>query len=49
MEYIELDYLGCAKKVDPHFIKLFEEITGHKINIKKKDQEKKIIYFRLMV
>lgn len=40
MEYIELDFLGCAKKMDPNFIKLFEEITGHKI--KKENQDKKI-------
>ena len=39
-EFIELDFLGCAKKLDPHFIKLFEEITGHKI--KKKVQDEKI-------
>ena len=38
MEYIELDFLGYAKKGDPHFKKLFEEITGHKI--RKKDQDK---------
>ncbi len=40
MEYIELDFLGTAVKIDPHFKKLFEKVTGHKINnikIKKKN------------
>jgi len=41
MEYIELDFLGSAKEIDPHFIELFERITGHNINIKKKNQDKK--------
>jgi len=38
MEYIELDFLGSAKEIDPNSIKLFEVVTGHKIN--KKDQDK---------
>ena len=37
MEYIELDFLGSAQEIDPNFIKLYEEITGHKI--KKKNQK----------
>ena len=40
MEYPELVFIGYAKKIDPHFEKLFEEITGHKIKQKKKDQDK---------
>ena len=31
MEYIELDFLGTAKEIDPNFIKLFERITGHNL------------------
>jgi len=38
MEYIELDFLGTVAEIDPNFIKLYEEITGHKI--KKKVQDK---------
>jgi len=40
MEYVELDFLGVATEIDPNFIRLFEEITGHKINSKKKVQDK---------
>ena len=40
MEYIELDFLGSAKEIDPNFRELFEKITGHQI--KKKDQDKKL-------
>lgn len=41
MEYIELDFLGSAKEIDPNFIELYEKITGHKI--KKKVQDKNIL------
>ena len=30
MEYLELDFLGTATEIDPHFKKLYEEATGHK-------------------
>lgn len=43
MEYCELDFLGSADKIDPHFKKLFEEITGHIIintKTKKKGTQK---------
>jgi len=40
MEYIELDFLGTAKEIDPNFVELYERITGHQI--KKKDQDKKV-------
>lgn len=43
MEYCELDFLGAAGKIDPHFKKLFEEITGHKLKLKKKVQDKKYL------
>ena len=40
MEYCELDFLGTAEKIDPHFKKLFAEVTGHKIKRKKEVQDK---------
>ena len=35
-----MKFLDQTKEIDPHFIKLFEEVTGHKI--KKKDQDKEL-------
>lgn len=40
MEYIELDFLGTAKEIDPYFLELYEKITGHPLKLKKKNQEK---------
>ena len=40
MEYCELDFLGTAGEIDPHFKILFEEVTGHKIKRKKNHQDK---------
>jgi len=49
MEYIELDFLGTTAEIDPHFIELYEKITGHKIKLKKKNQDKKsIITFKIL-
>lgn len=42
MEYVELDFLGSAKEIDPHFIELYEKITDHKINFKKKIKRESI-------
>ena len=41
MEYVELDFLGTAKEIDPHFLELLEKVTGHQLKIRKKDQDKK--------
>jgi len=44
MEYIELDFLGCAKEIDPHFVELYEKITGHKI--KKRIRRRKLNVYK---
>lgn len=43
MEYCELDFLNQVKEIDPHFIKLYEEVTGHKIKRKKSYLDKQYL------
>jgi len=39
MECVELDFLGKAKEIDPHFVELYEKITGHKLQRKICEQD----------